>query len=410
MILNLQDFIIRYYMFRCRFAEMPWPFLKCSKRHLVLHMDINKTIIQVDQAGGRTLDDVLNSNVAANVYGLIDSKDNRWKALYGPFDKTVTSLPSSAGELITYDAYIDRLYCEPPGMQELPKQEKDAVWKTVSNLRRQATGKFTHTGEPGEAYAPLVELQRQHLKCGDEYYHIIPSFFKLINNLSELDMPFTLIFRTFGSDLGSVLQEWRSFVQGEHICKPAGPILQRMRDNYREPLCGSIYRNADEIYICYGPQVSLSALLGPRFEETHSEKVLEHLRRLPGCTSACETSFADLNDNIVHYFAGSNNVGGLVDYYPNWAQGAERRTGGKVFPVPLRDPNSYYVFFDDNIFMGDERSIVDLRETGSSESILDPEIERKYCVPANAFKAIVDDNYFVDELRECLTLQSGNAL
>ncbi|KPA81151.1 hypothetical protein ABB37_04493 [Leptomonas pyrrhocoris] len=373
-------------------------------------MDINKTIIQIDQAGGSTLEDVLNSNVAANVYGLIDPKDNKWKALYGPFDKDATvSLPPK-GDIVTYDAYIDRLHCEPAGMQELPKQEKNAVWKTVTNLRRQATRKFTHAGQPGESYAPLVELQRQHLKHGDEYYRIIPSFFRLINILSESDMPFTLIFRTFGSDLESILQEWRAFVQGTHFCKPSGPILQRMRDSYREPLCGSVYRHKDEMYICYGLQVSLFSFLGPHYEETDAVKILEHLKQLPGCTSAYKTSFVDLKDHMLDYFARSNNVGGLVDYYPNWAQGAERRTGGKVFPLSQNDPQYFYAFFDDNIFIGDEHSIVDVREAEGAASIVDPEIERKYCVPVNAFKAIVDNNYFVDELGVCLKLQAQGAL
>lgn len=378
----------------------------CARKHLVLHMDINKTIIQIDQAGGRTLDDVLNSNVAANVYGFVDPADDKWKPLYGPFDKDPGCSSSAKRELLTYDTYVDRLHCEPPGMQDLPKKEKDAVWKAVSNLRRQATRKFTHAGEPGEAYAALVDLQREHLKHGDEYYHIIPSFFTLINSLSELDMPFSLIFRTFGSDMDSILEEWKSFVKGAHFCKPSGPVLQKMLHSYTEPLCGSVYRHEDDMYICYGPHVSLSSLLDGGIDETDELQILERLRHLPGCTSAYKTSFADLKDHLVEYFKHSNNVGGLVDYYPNWAQGAERRTGGKVFPLSLNDPDYYYVFFDDNIFIGDERSIVDIREAESGASIVDPGIERRYCVPANAFKAIVDDNYFVNELSKCLQLQS----
>jgi hypothetical protein len=377
----------------------------CSRKHLILHMDINKTIIQVDQAGGRSLEDVLNSNVAATVYGTVDSKDGTWKALFGPFDKSAIPPSSATDEILTYDAYIDRLHCEPQGMQELPRKEKDTVWKSISNLRRQATGKFTHTGEPGAAYAPLVELQRQHLQHDDGYYHIIPSFFKLINTLSELDMSFTLIFRTFGSDLDSVLREWKTFIQGEHVCKPSGPILQKMREKYTEPLCGSVYRHKDEMYICYGPQASLSSRLSAEFDEADSFRILEHLKHVRGCTAASKTSFAELKDHLVEYFAQSNNVGGLVDYYPNWAQGAERRTGGKVFPLSLKDESNYYVFFDDNIFIGDERSIVDVREADGAESIMDPEVEKRYCVQVNAFKAIVNDNYFIDKLSECLKLQ-----
>ncbi|XQJ30142.1 hypothetical protein NXY56_006221 [Leishmania guyanensis] len=379
---------------------------RCSKKHFVIHMDINKTIIQVDQAGGRTMDDVLNSNVAANTYGYIDPTDNQWRPLYGPSDAPVAQPDTYSGPIMSYDTYIDSLYCAPPGMQELSKAERDAVWRTVSNLRRQATRKFTFPGEAGEAYAPLVDLQRQHLGHSDGYYNIIPAFFHMINTLSELNLQFTLIFRTFGSDLSAVLEEWRSFVFGMHACKPSGPVLQELKENYVEPLSGSFFRQADDIYICYGPRVSLSSYFTSSFQETDPAKVLEHLHQVPGCTSACKTSFADLKDHLVAYFSRSKNVGGLVDYYPSWAQAAEHRTGGKVYPISQNDPNYYSVFFDDNIFIGSEHSIVDIRETHGAKSIVDMEVERKYCVPVNAFKAIVDKEYFVKELCTCLRLQN----
>ncbi|GET91933.1 hypothetical protein, conserved [Leishmania tarentolae] len=379
---------------------------RCSKKHLVIHMDINKTIIQIDQAGDRTLDDVLNSNAAANTFGLVDPTDNRWRPLYCVTDAPVMPADTHSGHIMSYEAYIDNLYRAPPGMQDLSKVERNAVWKSVSNLRRQATGKFTFPGEAGESYASLVDLQREHLKNSDGYC-IIPAFFHMVNTLSELELRFTLIFRTFGSDLSTVLQEWRSFVLGTHVCKPSGPVLQELRENYIEPLSGSFFRQADDVYICHGPRVSLSSYLTSGFEETNPAKVLEHLHQVPGCTSAYKTSFADLKDHLVEYFARSNNIGGLVDYYPSWAQAAEHRTGGKVFPISQNDPNYYFVFFDDNIFIGDEHSIVDVREADGAKSIIDVEIERKYCVPVNAFKAIVDNEYFVSELCTCLGLQDG---
>ncbi|KAG5469807.1 hypothetical protein CUR178_01947 [Leishmania enriettii] len=382
---------------------------QCSKKHLVIHTDINKTIIQVDQAGGRTMDDVLNNNVAANTFGIVDTTDNQWHPLYSAYDSPVAPPASTSGPIMSYDAYIDSLHCAPLGMQNLPKAERDAVWKSVSNCRRQATRKFTFPGEVGEPYAPLVDLQRQHLQHRDGYYNIIPAFFHMVNTLSELDFRFTLIFRTFGSDLDTVLQEWRSFVLGTHVCKPSGPVLRRLKENYIEPLSGSFFRQDDAIYICHGPRVSLSSYLTSGFEETDPVKVLEHLHQVPGCTSACKATFADLKDHLVEYFARSRNVGGLVDYYPSWAQAAEHRTGGKVFPVSQNDPNYYFVFFDDNIFIGDEHSIVDIREADGAKSLVDIDIEKKYCVPVNAFKAILDKEYFVNELCECLRLQDSEA-
>ncbi|KAG5495152.1 hypothetical protein JKF63_02206 [Porcisia hertigi] len=382
---------------------------QCSKKHLVIHMDINKTIIQIDQAGGRTMEDVLNSNVAANTFGLVDPTNKQWRPLYSVLDAPVKLPDTHSDSVISYDVYIDSLYCAPPGMQQMPKTERDAVWKSVSNLRRQATRKFTFPGEVGEAYAQLVDLQREHLKHGDGYHSIIPSFFHMVNTLSELNFHFTLIFRTFGSDLNTVLQEWSSFVLGTHACKPSGPVLQNLKEKYVEPLSGCLFRQANDIYICDGPRVSLSSYIKPEFDELDSVKVLKHLQQVPGCTLAHKTSFTDLKDHLVEYFAQSNNVGGLVDYYPAWAQAAEHRTGGKVFPVLQDDPNYYYVFFDDNIFIGEEHSIVDLREADGAKSIVDVEVEKKYCIPVNALKAIVDNEYFLNELCACLRLQGSQS-
>jgi len=295
-------------------------------------------------------------------------------------------------------------------MQELSKAERSAVWKEVSAARRAATRQFTFPGAVGQKYAYLVEEQRKCLTCGPgpQLHSIIPSFFYLVNTLSELDWPFFLIFRTFGSDLPHVLEEWRRFVLGEHVCKPSGPVLQRMKEHYIEPRTGCIYRSHDDLFVCYGPSVAVS---NPRLSEMGSADraaIVEELRQTPGCEKVCHTDFRHLGTHLLEFIAASNNVGGLVDYYPCWAQGAERRSGGKVFPVPMSGPqmsSQYSVFFDDNIFLGEEASIVDLRDSETGKSVCDEERERPYCVHANAYKAIVNPTYFVDCLCECIRLQ-----
>lgn len=379
---------------------------RCPKKHLLLHMDINKTIIQVDIVGGRSMEDVLISNAAANVVGKVDEA-GRWRPLYGPKDPKPATADSST---MTYDVYLDRLHSEPPGMQDLPKKERDAVWKSVTGRRKEASHKFTFPGEIGERYAPLVEEQRRCLTvCQDplQYYVIIPSFFHLINTLSTLDWPFTLLFRTFGSDLRDVLAEWQRFVRGEHVCKPSGPFLERLRAAGTEPLTGCMYRDGERYFLSRGPDVSVYTLDSTVLNGEHgasAEALKAELARMPGFKDVKETRFRELSGELQTYFAGSGHVGGLVDYYPAWAQVAERRVGGKVYPVSL-DDDRYHVFFDDNIALGDEHSIVDLRDAATEKSILGVEEEAPFCVPVNAYEAIVDENYFVDRLSRCLELQ-----
>ncbi|KAH9593137.1 hypothetical protein LSM04_003605 [Trypanosoma melophagium] len=373
----------------------------CPKRHLVIHMDINKTIIQVDSSGGRTMEDVLNSNVAANVFGT--QVGEKWIATLGPHDS------GDRYSLMTFDEYVDNMHCEPPGMQELPKSEKDKIWRNISEKRRSILRMFTHEGQPGEKYKHHIDEQKAVLTAAPDCF-IIPSFFKLVNTLSELNWSFTLIFRTFGNDLGNVLKEWKKFVFGEHFYKPQGDILKHMKENYIPEATGCIFREKEKLFFCLGPDKAATVCQPEGTETLSAAEILAQLSRMPSCKKVYETNFTLLHNQILEYTAATNNIGGLVDYYPFWAQGAERRSGGKVFPVHIRLLESlveplFYVFFDDNIYIGKEKSIVDMRNAATGESIVDNTTEEKYCVAVNPYKAIVDENYFVDYLVQKIKLQ-----
>lgn len=401
------------------------------RKRLVLNMDINKTIIQTDRAGGRSFEDVLNSNAAANVYGHIDECSGKWKPMYGPFDLPVLE----KGSLITYDAYIDKLFCKPDGMENLPFSERREIWKSVTEKRKKATRSFTHTGSIGESFAFLVQMQQEKLQkeSAGENEFIIPSFFQLVNVLSELNWPFTLVFRTFGDDLLDILSEWKKFVLGCHTYKPRGEILAEMKRRLEKAVpCNSfsvacIYRHDDKIFLCKGVSSIKSSINSIDKGVSDSSSVLQIVenfcRKLPGFTEVEEVAHNELSVELMKYFGTehSSDVGGLVDHYDYWASVAESRCGGKVFPVQLGKSSkngvptnssssniedfTYTVFFDDNIFLGQTNSIVDIRDKWSGMSVCDAEIESKYCVPVNAFKAIVDLDYFVNELSKCVLLQ-----
>ncbi|EPY29562.1 hypothetical protein STCU_04459 [Strigomonas culicis] len=143
-------------------------------------------------------------------------------------------------------------------------------------------------------------------------------------------------------------------------------------------------------------------------EDATPDAIEKELYLVEGCQSVRQTSFKELNELLLAFYRTSNNIGGLVDYYPCWAQGAERRSGGKVFPVESKgSQDHYYVFFDDNIFISDEKSIVDLRDIRSGESLLGEKVELPFCVHVNAYKAIVEETYFLDCLCERMKLQDS---
>lgn len=57
-----------------------------------------------------------------------------------------------------------------------------------------------------------------HSKIKSTSYHIIPSFFKLINYLNKYNIKFNIVFRTFGVDIERVAVEFNSFCEGIYIC------------------------------------------------------------------------------------------------------------------------------------------------------------------------------------------------
>jgi hypothetical protein len=59
------------------------------------------------------------------------------------------------------------------------------------------------------------------------YYHIIPSFFKLISYFHENDVDFRIIFRTFGSDIENVKEEFNVYCEGNHPLFPVNDVLNK---------------------------------------------------------------------------------------------------------------------------------------------------------------------------------------
>jgi hypothetical protein len=59
------------------------------------------------------------------------------------------------------------------------------------------------------------------------YYHIIPSFFKLISYFHENDIDFRIIFRTFGSDIDKVKEEFNLYCEGKHPLFPVNDVLNK---------------------------------------------------------------------------------------------------------------------------------------------------------------------------------------
>ena len=382
-------------------------------RLLVLHFDVNRTIIQTDEAGGKTLDQVLASNVGAKVMGRV--VDGKFEIISGPDSCKKTA---EAAGYISHGTFIDDTVHPTPGdLHTKPPSERRAIMKEVRALRQPRYYAFVAPEGQGAEYGWAMEKQRVALTAppalhvegrttfkGDGLWHIIPGFFHLINTLSVAGYPFVLCFRTFGSDLPVILEEWKQFVLGQHLMQPEGPILAAMKAAWVDPPVGSLYRDEHECCITWGTSSA------PPPPPDGIQGGLKYLHSLPNYkTATLVRPDHTLLMEIVNRAAAAHNVCGLVDYYPYWSSHGERKHAGKLCPTSYGAgedaPPMDHVFFDDNIYLFDanDESIVDFR--GWSGEALGDDIAQRYAAKVEPYDAIADPDYFIKLLCESLAAQ-----
>lgn len=202
------------------------------KRPVILHVDINRTIIQVDAAGGKSLKDVLNNNLSTACVGVCDplKQPLEWKPIYDPDGKLLLSSSSSSSSLspaeiealkkknhiMTYDEFVDEVVAPKPAtMAHMAKADAIALWKTVTAKRRSLKNTFCEPGHPGHIFIDPFYNEMHSAMLRDapdgrktaETHFVIPSFFALVQTLWQLQWPFHIVFRTFGRELKEVLRE-----------------------------------------------------------------------------------------------------------------------------------------------------------------------------------------------------------
>lgn len=178
---------------------------------LILHFDINKTILSSDVATGKTTDDII-------LHGLAEKYKDRWE--------------EGIAEPISYADYVKL---------QIPGSDTEA--RTLRSLQTSAFLEFLY--ENGHSYLPKVENEfnalRSKIKRNGE---IFPSFYKLIHYLDEEEIDYSIILRTFGIDIDRVVRmvnhkmstqffSSKGKFNGERLCLDCGYASSEMADIYK---------------------------------------------------------------------------------------------------------------------------------------------------------------------------------
>lgn len=309
------------------------------KSKLVLHFDVNETILIGDDAGGDTVNDCLNKIIAKCAYVKVND---------------VTALKTKLTLEVTQDLE-PTLWCDdqPIGLRqddgcaqsapplhigwEWPKKccpyYRTAFKKRSKSFVESSDGKifspiFEQVKSSMLQYRPDHELPESH-----PFYKMVPSFFYTIIKLKEFNIDYSIILRTFGTDLSDVAIAIEDFANGKH---PLFPYFQdeRFRLKKHNMFIGRYRRAQGEGESTY----DLS-----QWNEEHK------------IVASGDDEVLDVIENLF--------VCGIQDDYDYWDQNSNSPSCGK--PVWIHPPNSereyHHIFFDDNIHNDPTDGIVAVR-------------------------------------------------
>lgn len=346
-----------------------------KSRKLVLHFDIRNTILVADSVTKVNMEQALNTFLTGVTWGRSDG--DRWVWL-----SDVPSLGPPCPGAITYYKYLEG---------QLARDSEDRA------RLRQATGDFTQTDLGMKFRSHFVKhlklLEWHHEDGGTaasdqrltmvgpgnhRYHYLLPSFVRLISRLHADGREFAVVLRTYGMDASNVLRCIRHIVAGNHPLVPQGlPISV-------DGTPGAIRRLVDGRIRC--------ERYGKTEETVPTRKTIYKSER-----------------EIYKLLSGSSGILGFVDDFCHWQSNGYGHRAGKPLWVDPRDDRVQHIFFDDNIRVSADDSIVDVRlptpDRRGFESVVDAEemasFENACLVQADLLQIITDLDYFVDKVKAC---------
>lgn len=160
-----------------------------------------------DPASGSTVEGMLNSILSECVWGSFpldtEHHGNLLPHLWEMHSPEPRASPPVEG-LISFGEFLEN-------KTNLSRPERKNLKTTFTNDQC--------VGSSCREYFELL-VKRMTLPCddrhGDEFYKIMPAFFRFLSVLNERELDFKIIFRTFGRDIDSVVAEYNMFWNNMH--------------------------------------------------------------------------------------------------------------------------------------------------------------------------------------------------
>jgi len=382
-----------------------------ERPHLVLHFDINETILVGDEAGGDTREDCLNKMICKSAFVLM----NDGQEVEGDEGQPTMSRRALAhtkklkptrwwdGSPIQPDKG-DPSEDSPPPLYTGWEWPPNACPYYRTSLKKRAKN---FTLNDGAAYRPLYhELEKRiaflpdDVKGADgrEYphalYHMLPAFFHTLHELKRGGRSFSLVLRTFGSDLPDIAKALNVFARGDH------PLYPDFRDDRLVLTPEQMFRGRWRGEKGGGDDQIEYQLL--KWSEGDDE------------SSYCDDDIVAAGDAELLNIIEHCSVAGIQDHYSFWDKNNNAPWSGK--PVWTHrtsacegsSRNCHHVFFDDNIHNDATDSIAAVRvesegvkgtyKSLSGEDIL--EMQGLHLIKVSTVAPVLDQDWFLHRIRE----------
>jgi len=315
---------------------------KQYSHHLVVHFDINETILVGDEAGGDTRNDCLNKMLAKSAFVQIPETG---KVSY---EETSAIEPTHwwDGTPIKNNGVAPNRI--PP--LHIGWQWPDGCCPYYRTAFKKKSKTFVqHDGSLYQSTYNAIDTLLKHRGVCElpVLNNMLPAFFETLEQLSRTDQKKTIVLRTMGTDLPDIAQAVTAFAQGKHKDYPEFHDTNLILDT--------------------------ESLVKGRWLRNPNGTTVYQLFRGDELVAAGDQQVLD--------FIHSHTICGIQDDYPFWhSNGYEPWSGKPVWKLP----NALHVLLDDNIHNLEHDSIACVRQPDASdpkkfESLTGQEIRQEQC-------------------------------
>ncbi|GMF67523.1 unnamed protein product [Phytophthora fragariaefolia] len=392
------------------------------QRSVVLHLDLNRTVLMSDAAGGRSMENTVDYLLSECSWGVVRASE--WRCVSSAASVAPPAETPDAAALVTYKQFVDDAHpfqsVAAGGDVDAVKAANRAAKKRRTALQSAFTGgehapgcrvrgSFEHVmrllhfpeGQQRDAAKKLAAAMpacRLREAWSEGRYYLLPSFLQLLSHVaaprSGLDVK--LVFRTFGDDIGDVARELDLLADGRH---PAG--LPALPDKFRlrlEPSARRVATFYRDGFGADGTALAVGTLNKVPFSAKHAEEGAAapdnfYAAAEPGVDVV--RGFDAIQKTLDAMLEEASTLA-LRDYWEWWSAHAEDGQYGKLLLIDqekAEKDGDVVVFLDDHI-EAHHAHIVDVRDTRSGAPIDFEKSRGKYLQRVEPFAAITDPNYF----------------